>query len=818
MPRHAGTTLAIGLLVALAAAACGGPTPPRDATPAPTPPRPTGDHRIAITSDESVIVDGDGVTVQFHAHVVDADGRAVPGAEVTWSSRAPDVVSVTADGRARSLASAGSAVLEARHADLPPAVANVVIGQARAHTVLVPSDAVRSVSTASAVLDANGLERPPVVGSVVVSGSRGGLLARVEAVEARGGDLHLRVSDAALADAFEQLAFDLTGPAVTVALPSDASAPATRLEASAAFACERGGSVVSVAMTGFSYQGGTATFEPYASGDLLAGQLELGIAGDVRFSVEVGRIDVAAGLQGQITCTAPTRPLGAQPARLRVGPITIGAAYDYTYGVDLTLSYDGPSLSVTGPSVQVEATFAAGLRIDGMNVAPVHHFEAGDGSRTSLGSVSRSENALSRRVELGIEPSLTFSQRLTAGIGRPDQGFQVTELRFLEASLYAGLDLAMDLPPDKDERGYVGPAWAIYAGARASLAGEVGLADLGTFLSRFLPSWIDLSADYGSVELFDVRLYREQASRGLGEASRALVLQTDEPVALTATFPAPPGDAEPALQPGDRIEFVSWRDDETEPIVIGTTALRGDGRAEYDWEPDLHEDRGRHTVVARAYARGYGQAADKPLTSEPVTVLVGQLVAEVEYTYTWTNQPAGWAQPYSTGSYTGRAEVALRSVHPTTGIVFGDAVPDVSYALSALACGSDHSRGFYHYASSVQSIISEVGGAFVRLDPVAGTLDVNANQFRIDRIAACPGYVTHHGTSVPPWTWQSCYCYTQFPAFILRDQGALPLAIDLDAGTAHATVAGTGVRDGSGSEHFAYTLTVTLRPADEGER
>src|SRR5690349_18892220 len=65
-------------------------------------------------------------TQNFVAKAFDANGQPVAGAKITFSSNAPDVVAVTADGRATSMQPLGSAIISAEAAGVRASVFAVV--------------------------------------------------------------------------------------------------------------------------------------------------------------------------------------------------------------------------------------------------------------------------------------------------------------------------------------------------------------------------------------------------------------------------------------------------------------------------------------------------------------------------------------------------------------------------------------------------------------------------------------------------------------------------------------------------------------------
>lgn len=163
--------------VALAAAACGDST-------APVP------SRVVVTP-AGALAETVGTTVQFSAQVQDAQGAAVPGAEVVWSSTRTSVATVSAAGLA-TVAGPGSTAIRATHqsvsgtaslvVELRPAAMRKVAGDSLSARVLsaVPENpAVR-------VVDAGGAPIPGVAVDFQVAAGSGTVSPRQALTNAQG--------------------------------------------------------------------------------------------------------------------------------------------------------------------------------------------------------------------------------------------------------------------------------------------------------------------------------------------------------------------------------------------------------------------------------------------------------------------------------------------------------------------------------------------------------------------------------------------------------------------------------------------------------
>lgn len=164
--------------VALAAAACG------DAT-APVP------SRVVVTP-AGALAETVGTTVQFSAQVQDAQGAAVPGAEVVWSSTRTSVATVSASTGLATVAGPGSTAIRATHGsvsgaaslvvELRPIAMRKVAGDSLSARVLsaVPEDpAVR-------VVDASGAPIPGVAVDFQVADGGGTVSPRQALTNAQG--------------------------------------------------------------------------------------------------------------------------------------------------------------------------------------------------------------------------------------------------------------------------------------------------------------------------------------------------------------------------------------------------------------------------------------------------------------------------------------------------------------------------------------------------------------------------------------------------------------------------------------------------------
>lgn len=139
MSPRSRTRASLRAVIVLALAACGG-----DPASTPAPPSAATVASVVVTPADLRLAAGDSSRLSAEAR--DASGGALAGRAVVWTSRAPDVASVTADGTVRSVA-AGTAEIEAK-ADGVAGVATVV--------VTLPAVASVSVTPAAAVMPVGG--------------------------------------------------------------------------------------------------------------------------------------------------------------------------------------------------------------------------------------------------------------------------------------------------------------------------------------------------------------------------------------------------------------------------------------------------------------------------------------------------------------------------------------------------------------------------------------------------------------------------------------------------------------------------------------
>jgi len=332
---------------------------------------------LRFVSDQSVILSEERTETGLEVEVVDGEGQPIPGAEVTWSSDAPELFSVTGESpltavvRARGQAPAYGTVT-ARYGE-QEARAVVLLATPTASTVVIDSRRVLARNREEVLLERTPATEALVPGQIVVSGELAGVLARIVSVSPETGAVRLQVVSASLVEAFEELEVSTEGEAVELRIRlGEKHSFLERYNA-------RGQLVARDLLDGIECKTESNTPAPVEvkggsvdlrtrlrlQSDLSIEDYEvrnflLGFIGSVELTGRTGSVEFRTDIGGSVECSLELGNFSTPGVPLSV--LSLSLNFPVTVGVEASADFDGPSFKITGPWGRAGATLRAGIR------------------------------------------------------------------------------------------------------------------------------------------------------------------------------------------------------------------------------------------------------------------------------------------------------------------------------------------------------------------------------------------------------------------------------------------------------------------------
>jgi hypothetical protein len=625
MRSHSGRWFIVALFITFTVVACS----PSPGTPPPV--EPPDDAEIVITSDRTFILTEVGDQAQIEAVVVLADGTEEPRAAISYSSSAPDVITVNDRGQVTAVAPLGSAMITLSAGNLEAINVSVVVAELTPETVMIDSSLVQSVDldTNEVILSRTSTTEALQMGDVMISGDLGGVLARVQSVSPATDRVIVQTEPASLTDAFINLEVEAEGIEVEIDAIYDED-DLTILDSRGklilqqtlpgGLKCEGAGGVsVNVSVTGASIQQ-RIRLRLRADARIrnrTVERFDLYFEGGSRVTATLGEISVTGGGSRSFTCSRELPPirLGAVPV---VGPVIFGPTANPKIGFTASVSFTGASLKLNGPKLDrgFEAELGVGYTATDGFRAINNYSQVGSG--VEFGNWSSN---LDQAFVATIEPFLGVELGAAVLI----VPFELVSARFVNAKAYGGLSLNMTLPINPRDEAYRGPRWNLFAGVSADL-GPL-LKEINAVKRIFEAIGIANADDVVklNVKLFDFREILDESPDPTVTVSPAAV-EVDSEVTLSVR--ARGAGANPVEGGQSRVEFVAFNQDGGDAIDLATTqTAANEGSA--TWAPG-EDDEGTYKVTALVYSGALGafgipygaaQKADLVVTSEPTVVI-----------------------------------------------------------------------------------------------------------------------------------------------------------------------------------------------------
>jgi uncharacterized protein YfaP (DUF2135 family) len=550
-----------------------------------------GPPRVEFLSDRSVALPSHGATAILRAQVVDFAGRAIPGAEISWTSSNPDAVEVAPSGSQSAVVTAIgypplSAVVSARYRD-SRADAVIALATPTDATVLLPSDTVLSIQGNTVHLRRTPLTLALSTGQVLVTGDRAGLLDRILSVQFLSDQVVLDIEPAKVIDAFSELEIGVRTVASTVSATSDKAGSQNHVsgvEVPGKTSCEVNGvasldihledekiepvfDLSSAFLLRISKDGGF-----FSRG--IVEEFVVSVSGTVGIQMSTPTLVLGPAVGGEVECK---RSLGTIPVPFLSECATLACA-GFTLrgevGFKATGQFEVADLRLSGPSGGARGT--VGWTLQYLRDQPWKSY--GNGSLTgNLDLFTADAQHAGFTADFQVFARGVLGLGLTVGrIGVGVDVGDITGFGYGRFSLHT---------VDLGNVNYLGPDWDLGLGISGELSEEITSSKLSTVLSL---AGINTHIEGVSLELFDVRKPLASAPKfhlGINPAS-VLAGKSSAQLSLRATKSAN-GTAE-FLDSKDGGRFAS----------LGTAAFSGD-TATLTWSPKA-SDTGSHRILARA--------------------------------------------------------------------------------------------------------------------------------------------------------------------------------------------------------------------------
>jgi hypothetical protein len=519
----------------------------------------SGPPQIQFVTDRSVSLTHPGDQAHFQVQVLNGDGQPIQGAAVNFTVADPSLVSITKDGPLSATVTAlspppGSTTVTATYGT-STADAMVLLAVPSSGTVLITSDLVLSKATGALTLQATPLTRSLTAGQILVSGDRAGVLDRITSVTAGSGSIGYQTTPVSLADAFDQLTVGESGSAAhiraTVAPASSGFIETTYLNGRVVsvrnadgFSCMLDGAdQPSVQITNPSITV-DAELVPKAFLDLSHGVNDFRVTaeGTVTVSVSTGGIQLSSKLGAMVTCSST---LGTfEPVHFFVEGFDFALDLTPVIGVNLAADFNGPGLSLEGPSGSVTGSLVAGIEYTpsaGWQAIQQHNLSG------QMNLLSFQSNPGS-----GFSASITPFARVDIGL-RVALGFDIfsvdlANLKFAEIEASTPFGFQLSGPIDTADPAYVGPTWNLGLELQGSLDAELTGGALSDLLDR-----VGVDKTFaGPQQLFDAILvlpgspsFKIEASPSQVDAAAQqavnLSVSSSQPVSGSMEFLSTPG-------------------------------------------------------------------------------------------------------------------------------------------------------------------------------------------------------------------------------------------------------------------------------------
>lgn len=533
----------------------------------------TEEPTIRFLSDRSVILGGARTEAVLEVEVIDGEGLPVPGAEVTWTSAAPELVGVEAISPTRARVQAvgaapGFSEITARFGDAT-ARATVLLAVPGPMTVLIDSRLVRERRRGEVVLERTPETELLMPGQILVSGDGAGLLDRILSLTIAGDLVRADLEPSSLPEAFESLEVDVVGEPIEIkVLMAEDGNTVEVYDARGALIektfldrirCE----TESGTTAGVQVRGGSVRLvyrlRPEASlrTSFFSLQLfRLGLRGTVRLTAATGSVTFNTNIGGEITCSLDLGQL-ATP-KLPVSVFSIGLNFTPVVGVKASAMFNGPSLKITGPH-----GFAAGQARAGIQYTP------GGGWQTLA---SRSWSGELTPLAVDLKPDFEFEASagpfgqldigLAIDLGRGFFSFELADLRFAELIGSGEINLAIRSPLDFRQPAYKGPEWDLGLALEGNLKAELAGGALADFLD-----YLDIDTSFGG----SLQLFRLELPLAASPAPESLEVQAPRTSCAGGL---------PEVRVGETVRFVT-RDPDADRDVSGLASFLGsiEGRA-----------------------------------------------------------------------------------------------------------------------------------------------------------------------------------------------------------------------------------------------
>lgn len=455
--------------------------------------------RIEFVSDRSVTLGGPGEQASLEIRVIGENGQPIPGAQVTWASQDPTLVSVSPDSATSATVTAvssgvGSTRIVVSHAGLGlSAEAPVALARTAASTVPLQSSWLQARNGNSLTLERNPTTETLAVDQVIVSGDQAGILDRVTATTLGSSTVQVTVEPASLTDAYETLQVDTESETLRLRFDWLESGegvismvtPDGRLlsrKALSGFQCKTElGAPAAVTLQG-SHVGLDYSLRTRASLDLGFFSVDsflLEVIGEMSFGASTGSIRYQSELSGKITCsqTLGTFDLPGVP----VSVFTIAPRFTAKVGIETELSASGPSFEIAGPKGGVQATATAGIQfVAGSGWSTPNSFSWGPYFELFPGGIE-----LDSEFDLTAGPFGSLEAAVLFQLGRGPFSVDLAEVKFAELKGSSPLLTAsLGTPFDPEDPAYAGPDWGIDANLQANLESSLSGGALETVLDR----------------------------------------------------------------------------------------------------------------------------------------------------------------------------------------------------------------------------------------------------------------------------------------------------------------------------------------------
>lgn len=566
------------------------------------------DAELHFESDRALLFEEAGERAELEAAVY-REGTRDLDAAIRFESSDPSAVSVDDDGVVTAQTDLGSAMITAKTAGAPEAVATVVVADLHPRTLRLSSEEIVAIDRENAratIRIAEGAEEPSQ-GDILLSGERDGLFARVDEVwrDADGAYEIRYATDVALVEAFENL--DLRAR-----LPAEMPAAEELAAEIGDFRCVD----ESDALVEFSRPEIEPHFDPelhfdYAIESGRVSTIELSASAELGADGHAGEVELQGKFGGAFRCDVELPELEIPPVSL-VGPaLELGGAIAPRVGFRGRAEFEIPAVTYAGPEFAVKIDGEMGIAADGDGVSTIRDVET---VRDEFSPGQWDQGPLpDSGFAFEAVPFVAADWRVSPGFFG---GLFSLDIDLVTAEAAAGLDLELAPPFDPYAPGYRGPEWALF------FEGEVSLHPLLSTVSSAVEFFrdrlgADVSAD--SIRAIDPALWEEE--RDLAGAPRFEVAPDRGQIGI---------DDEVAIRTDSLGGYEGAVEYLLHPCGVGEGEILAEepAGAPAQFSPRGESDRGEHGLSALLWDGVFGPAGLPYAPEHPGTLEVGEDAGE----------------------------------------------------------------------------------------------------------------------------------------------------------------------------------------------